>query len=182
MVLAVGTVSIYVARARDVRERRLRRVTQIAQAAQRAVQRAVPTQVGEVAFAARYLSAYETAEVGGDFYEVTATPFGVRAIVGDVCGKGLDGVRLAATLTGAFRESVFAHRDPPQAPAVATVVCWPGCEAVCAAGCAADEQAQQSSAARSAKREHIMAPSIPSRSGNALTYRGGPACRQSRTP
>ncbi len=111
VVIAVGVVAVYVARARDVREHRLCQLTEIAQAAQRAVQRAVPDQAGEVAFAARYLSAYETAEVGGDFYEVAATPYGVRALVGDVCGKGLPGVRLAATLTGAFRQSAFQHAD-----------------------------------------------------------------------
>lgn len=114
VVIVVGVVAVYVARARDLRESRLLQVTEIAQAAQRAVQRAVPAQVGEVAFAARYLSAYETAEVGGDFYEVVATPYGVRAIVGDVCGKGLSGVRLAATLTGAFRQSAFQHRELAQ--------------------------------------------------------------------
>jgi serine phosphatase RsbU (regulator of sigma subunit) len=117
VVIAVGVVAVYVARARDVRELRLSRLTEIAQAAQRAVLRAVPDQVGEVAFAARYLSAYETAEVGGDFYEVVASPYGVRALVGDVCGKGLGGVRLAATLTGAFRQSAFQRTDLSQVAA-----------------------------------------------------------------
>jgi hypothetical protein len=40
---------------------------------------------------------------------VAATPFGIRVVVGDVCGKGLDGVRQAATVTGAFRQAAFGQ-------------------------------------------------------------------------
>nr|WP_221381969.1 PP2C family protein-serine/threonine phosphatase [Actinoplanes polyasparticus] len=114
VVITVGVVAVYVARARDSREQRLRQLTAIAQATQRAVLRTVPGQIGDVAFATRYLSAYETAEVGGDFYEVVATPYGVRALLGDVCGKGLGGVRLTATLNGAFRQSAAQRRDLSQ--------------------------------------------------------------------
>jgi hypothetical protein len=89
VVIAVGVVSIYVARARGLREERLRRVTEIARVTQQAVLREVPEQVGGVALAARYVSAYEAAQVGGDLYEVVDSPYGVRMIVGDVCGKGL---------------------------------------------------------------------------------------------
>jgi len=49
--------------------------------------------------------------MGGDLYEVAETPYGVRAIVGDVRGKGLDAVQLAATVLAAFRRSVFTQAD-----------------------------------------------------------------------
>jgi serine phosphatase RsbU (regulator of sigma subunit) len=57
-----------------------------------------------------YSAANAYARIGGDLYEVLDTPFGVRAIVGDVQGKGLDAIETAAALLGAFREA--AHYEP----------------------------------------------------------------------
>ena len=51
------------------------------------------------------------AHVGGDLYEVAATPFGVRVIVGDVCGKGLGAVQTASAVLGAFRQAAFTEPD-----------------------------------------------------------------------
>ena len=51
----------------------------------------------------------DEALVGGDLYEVVASPYGVRVIVGDVRGKGIDAVQLAATVLGRFRRAAFAH-------------------------------------------------------------------------
>jgi hypothetical protein len=48
-------------------------------------------------------SAAEQAAVGGDLYEVLDSPWGVRLLVGDVRGKGLDAVRLANRVLGCFR-------------------------------------------------------------------------------
>lgn len=111
VVCTVGLVSIYVARARTQREHRLRQLSEIAQVTQRAVLRVMPERVAELEVAARYLSAYETAKVGGDLYEVVATPYGVRAIIGDACGKGLQAVLTASTVLGAFRHAAYAHED-----------------------------------------------------------------------
>nr|MDT0662515.1 PP2C family protein-serine/threonine phosphatase [Micromonospora sp. DSM 115978] len=111
VVISVGVVSVYVARARGLREERLRRVTEIARVTQQAVLREVPDRVGGVALAARYVSAYQAAQVGGDLYEVADSPYGVRVLVGDVCGKGLAAVRLATTVMGAFRQSAFVRAD-----------------------------------------------------------------------
>jgi phosphoserine phosphatase RsbU/P len=58
----------------------------------------------------QYVSATEAALVGGDLYEVADTPYGVRVIVGDVRGKGLEAVHLASTVMAAFR--VAAPRQP----------------------------------------------------------------------
>lgn len=96
---------------RDRREGRLQRMTVIAETAQRAVLRAMPTAIGSVGLAARYVSATAEALVGGDLYEVAATPFGVRVIVGDVRGKGLEAVQTAAAVLGAFRAAAFTARD-----------------------------------------------------------------------
>ena len=43
--------------------------------------------------------------MGGDLYEVVQSPDGVRLIVGDVRGKGLDAVQMAATVLAAFRRA-----------------------------------------------------------------------------
>ena len=51
-----------------------------------------------------YLAGTAEARVGGDLYEVTRTQFGIRLIVGDVRGKGLDAVEIAADVLGVFRE------------------------------------------------------------------------------
>jgi serine phosphatase RsbU (regulator of sigma subunit) len=97
---------------RQRREGRLERMTVIAETAQRAVLRAMPTAIGSVGLAARYVSATAEALVGGDLYEVAATPFGVRVIVGDVRGKGLEAVQTAAAVLGAFRAAAFTEPDP----------------------------------------------------------------------
>lgn len=97
---------------REHREGRLQRMTVIAETAQRAVLRSMPTAIGSIGLAARYVSATAEALVGGDLYEVAATPFGVRVIVGDVRGKGLEAVQTAAAVLGAFRAAAFTEPDP----------------------------------------------------------------------
>ncbi|XVQ09144.1 PP2C family protein-serine/threonine phosphatase [Spirillospora sp. CA-255316] len=53
----------------------------------------------------------DAAGVGGDLYDMVATPFGVRVIVGDVMGKGLPAVEAVADVLGAFRELAQHERD-----------------------------------------------------------------------
>ena len=105
--------AVHVARDRERRDLRLQRMTVVAEAAQRAVLRTLPTAIGPVGLAARYLSAADDALIGGDLYEVIATPHGVRVIVGDVRGKGLDAVQLAAAVIGAFRQASFTVAELP---------------------------------------------------------------------
>jgi len=114
VVITVSLVLVAIAYAlvRERREQRLRRVTVIAETAQRAVLRSTPDAVGAVGFAARYVSASTEASIGGDLYEIAATPFGVRVIVGDVRGKGLPAVQTAASVLGAFRQAAFSEPDP----------------------------------------------------------------------
>jgi serine phosphatase RsbU (regulator of sigma subunit) len=82
-------------------------VTSVAEAAQRAVLRQLPETVGPLSVGVVYLAAAAEARVGGDLYEVTATEHGVRLIIGDVRGKGLEAVEVAADIIGRFRE--LAH-------------------------------------------------------------------------
>lgn len=107
--VGLAVLAVASARIRTQREQQLRHMTVVAETAQRAVLRAMPSAVGSVGFAARYISATEEALVGGDLYEVAASPYGIRVIVGDVRGKGLEAVQMAATVLGAFRRAAFTQ-------------------------------------------------------------------------
>ena len=109
--VAATAGGVLVAQYRVESERRLRRLTRIAEVAQATVLRPVPDQLGPLRLAVRYASASAEARIGGDLYEVLETPYGVRVLVGDVRGKGLDAVRLASIVLGAFRETAFFEPD-----------------------------------------------------------------------
>jgi phosphoserine phosphatase RsbU/P len=105
-VLAVG-LSQY----RLDRERRLPPVSKVADAAQRAILQPVPERLGQVRVAVHYESAAREALVGGDMYGFVQTGHGLRVLVGDVRGKGLDAVRLSAQVLATFRERAGDNPD-----------------------------------------------------------------------
>ena len=108
-VVAGSAIAVFVALERRRRDMELHRVQRVADVAQSAILRPVPRRLGELVCSARYQSATAEARVGGDFYEVIGTRYGVRAIVGDVRGKGIEATRLAAVLLGCFREAAGAE-------------------------------------------------------------------------
>ncbi|MGP3685791.1 PP2C family protein-serine/threonine phosphatase [Streptomyces sp. IBSNAI002] len=83
------------------------RADSVAETIQRTVLRAPPRRLGPVTAAAFYTAGEGGTLVGGDLYDVCVTPFGVRAIIGDVRGKGLDAVQTVTAVLGSFR--VSAH-------------------------------------------------------------------------
>ena len=85
-------------------EQKLADVTSVAEVVQRALLPPLPERVGPLELEAVYLAAAAQARVGGDLYEIAQTPFGIRLIVGDARGKGLDAVETAAVVLGVFRE------------------------------------------------------------------------------
>jgi sigma-B regulation protein RsbU (phosphoserine phosphatase) len=105
--IAVGACTV-----RLRREARLHRVERVAEVAQLAILVPIPERLGPVRLAARYESSAQDAQVGGDFYAAASTPYGTRVVVGDVRGKGLEAVWLAADVLGAFRERAGEHDDP----------------------------------------------------------------------
>jgi len=110
VLVAGGLVAVAFATLREEREEALQRIAHVADVAQKAILRQPPPRLGPVAIAARYLSAAEEALIGGDLYETAYTPYGVRIIVGDVRGKGLDAVGLAASVLSCFRENMIRAR------------------------------------------------------------------------
>jgi phosphoserine phosphatase RsbU/P len=64
-----------------------------------------------VQVAVHYESAAREALVGGDMYGFVLTDHGLRVLVGDVRGKGLDAVRLSAQVLATFRERAGDHVD-----------------------------------------------------------------------
>jgi len=103
----VSLFSAYISWRAEVGRQAFAAVTSVAEAAQLALLRPPGPRVGDVRLAIRYVSAQDTAQIGGDLYAVLDTPYGVRALVGDVRGKGLDAVQTAGVALGSFREAAY---------------------------------------------------------------------------
>ncbi|MBC2864794.1 serine/threonine-protein phosphatase [Streptomyces mexicanus] len=115
----VAVLSVVLAFVRSRRDTQLDLERTIAEAAQRAVVPPLPPRVGPVRCAGLYRAAQRGALVGGDFFDVRASPYGVRAVLGDVRGHGLAAVSTVAALLGSFREAVL---DRPDLTAVAAAL------------------------------------------------------------
>lgn len=115
-VALVSIAAVVIAAVRVRREHRHARVVVIAEVAQRAVLPTLPNQTGQVAVAARYVSAAQDAVVGGDLYDCYHSDSRVRFLVGDVRGKGIGAVEQAARVIRAFRQAAATR---PTLPAVA---------------------------------------------------------------
>jgi serine phosphatase RsbU (regulator of sigma subunit) len=110
-VVGVTVAAVVAAVTRGRRESELASVRSIAEVAQRVLLRPVPRTAGPLRVAVSYTSAVAEAPIGGDLYEVVASPAGVRVIIGDVQGKGLAAVEAAAAVLGAFREAAYDEPD-----------------------------------------------------------------------
>ena len=110
IMLATG-IAAAVATIRQRQANRIAELLKLAAVAQQAVLRPLGPQVGSLAVAGRYISATAAADIGGDLYEALDTPYGVRIIIGDVRGKGLDAVRLASIVLGSYRHVAFERPD-----------------------------------------------------------------------
>ncbi len=109
-VLVISLIGLWLKRVMDNRDRSLSLTRDIAEAAQLAVLPQPPPRVGELLVATRYQGAHEGARIGGDFFAVQDTPYGVRLMMGDVRGHGLPAVSAMSAVVGAFREN--AHHAP----------------------------------------------------------------------
>ena len=107
VVSLAGVIAVHAAEQRQRREEVARQLLEVVEIAQTVMLRPPPSRIAHVGMAAHYVSASDVARVGGDLYETAFTPTGVRMVIGDVRGKGLEAVALAATVLAAFRESLW---------------------------------------------------------------------------
>jgi hypothetical protein len=110
LVLATG-IAVAVSIVRQGQNQRFTELVRLATVAQEAVLSPIGPQVGQLAVAGRYVSASAAADIGGDLYEALDTPYGVRMLIGDVRGKGIDAVRLASLVLGAYRHVAYERSD-----------------------------------------------------------------------
>ncbi|WP_329192317.1 MULTISPECIES: PP2C family protein-serine/threonine phosphatase [unclassified Streptomyces] len=110
-IIAVTVAAAYGSHVRLQRERTLFQVRLVADAAQQVVLSPLPRRIGGIEIESLYLAAAAEARIGGDFYEVVDTPYGVRLLIGDVRGKGLPAVGAAAAIVNAFREAAYGEAD-----------------------------------------------------------------------
>ena len=99
-VICVTGVSVVGTAISAQKEQQIANVISVAEAAQRAVLRPLPTQLGPLELGVVYIAAAADAKVGGDLYDVTKTPYGIRLIIGDVRGKGWARSRSPPTSSG----------------------------------------------------------------------------------
>ncbi|MEV5507985.1 PP2C family protein-serine/threonine phosphatase [Streptomyces orinoci] len=109
----VGALGTALAAHRKRQEVHLVHANSVAEALMRTLLRPVPPRVGQVLAAGLYRPAEEGTMVGGDLFDIRATEQGVRAVIGDVRGKGLRAVRTVADLLGSFRQAAHAAGELP---------------------------------------------------------------------
>ena len=107
--LAIAVVACVVLGRRRREAERLVEVTSVAETVQRALLRPPPAAVGPYRIAARYRAAAQFARIGGDLYGVADTGYGLRVLIGDVRGKGLEAVATGAVVLGGFHETAYDH-------------------------------------------------------------------------
>jgi serine phosphatase RsbU (regulator of sigma subunit) len=110
LTLALGVTSVYACHRRVKREQEMLRLRSTAAAMQRHILHPLPLVTDDVLVNGVYEPVQEDRLVGGDIYDVVASPWGTRVLIGDVQGKGLAAVGAAFAVIGAFREA--AHREP----------------------------------------------------------------------
>ncbi|MGW0708523.1 PP2C family protein-serine/threonine phosphatase [Streptomyces sp. NPDC002643] len=108
--VALGAASVYACHRRIRREHEMLRLRSTAAAMQRHILHPLPLVTDDVLVNGVYEPLHEERLVGGDIYDVVASPWGTRVLIGDVQGKGLAAVGAAFAVIGAFREA--AHREP----------------------------------------------------------------------
>ncbi|SEF44624.1 Stage II sporulation protein E (SpoIIE) [Thermomonospora echinospora] len=109
--LALGAWSVVSCRRRIAGEERILRLRSAAATLQRQILRPLPLRTDQLVVDGMYEPAEEDSMVGGDVYEVIASPYGSRVLIADVQGKGLRAIGMALTVLGAFREAAYWQPD-----------------------------------------------------------------------
>jgi serine phosphatase RsbU (regulator of sigma subunit) len=111
MVFAVLFSGLTIARAmeRIRREGEITRLRSAAAALQRQILRPFPLLTDQLLVHGLYEPVEEDSRVGGDIYEVVASPHGSRVLIADVQGKGLPARGTAYAVLSAFREAALTE-------------------------------------------------------------------------
>ncbi|ALV35982.1 hypothetical protein AS200_30980 [Streptomyces sp. CdTB01] len=113
-VLLLGcAVAPYLARHRTSLEAALAQAREVARSTQQLILRPISRDLAGIHVCTRYHCAAAESAVGGDVYDAAATPYGLRVLVGDVRGHGLEALRLSAATVAAFRELAYTTPDLP---------------------------------------------------------------------
>ena len=112
--VVLAWASVPLCRLRLSLRRRLQGAQRVAESAQRAVLPPVRAWWGSTWIAVRYEAASAAASVGGDLYAAEHTPYGVRLLIGDVRGKGLNSIPGVAALVGSFHEAAHHTTTLPE--------------------------------------------------------------------
>ncbi|MEU9620790.1 MULTISPECIES: PP2C family protein-serine/threonine phosphatase [unclassified Streptomyces] len=107
----IGVASVALSRQRIRAEASLVHARSVAEAMQLTLLRPFPRRIGPVRAAGFYEAGEGGTLVGGDLYDLCETPFGVRVVLGDVRGKGLEAVQTVAAVLGSFRVSAHELTD-----------------------------------------------------------------------
>ncbi|MFJ3139277.1 PP2C family protein-serine/threonine phosphatase [Streptomyces sp. NPDC102359] len=110
LAVVLGVLCVLTCRWRVRREREMLRTRSAAVALQRQMLRPLPVLTDRVVVDGAYQPVETDRLVGGDVYEVAASPYGTRLLFGDVQGKGLRAIGAAFAVLSAFREA--AQREP----------------------------------------------------------------------
>jgi serine phosphatase RsbU (regulator of sigma subunit) len=94
-------------RVRD--EGEIARLRSAAAALQRQLLRPFPLVTDQLLVHGLYQPVEEDSRVGGDVYEVVASPYGSRVFIADVQGKGLQAISAAFAVLSAFREAAVSE-------------------------------------------------------------------------
>jgi serine phosphatase RsbU (regulator of sigma subunit) len=108
---AFGIVSVYLCHRRIARNEAMTRLRFTATAMQRQILPPLPQLTPEVEVSGVYEPVDEDKLVGGDVYDVVASPYGTRVMIGDVQGKGLSAIGAAFSILGAFREAAYREAE-----------------------------------------------------------------------
>ncbi|MFJ9197279.1 PP2C family serine/threonine-protein phosphatase [Streptomyces flaveolus] len=106
--LGFGALAVYGSWLRITREEALVRLRSTAAAMQRQILRPLPLLTDDVLVDGVYEPVQQDKLVGGDIYDVAATPWGTRVLIGDVQGKGLAAPTVTA-LVDSLEAAVVRH-------------------------------------------------------------------------
>jgi len=94
-------------------EAALAQAREVARSTQHLILRPLSRDLAGTHVCTRYHCAGSESAIGGDLYDIAVTPYGLRVLVGDVRGHGLEALRLTAATIAAFRELAYTAPDLP---------------------------------------------------------------------